>query len=476
MGQWEDRILNHGVWKSLEALGPAIDKAVAREEVDPSTIDGLERVRTVLTFAGKRLAGADPRLMDTGPLDSIDGSLEKALSEILAFVENGGSNHVVNANSQADTILINLPTINYPFVADDWKALSDAGKEYRKTLEQYLKRVNETRSKALTDLEDLRKAAADLQSLFSKEQESRNQEFSKRVEASLAQIQSDSATVQKRLGELATEIGNERTRLTSLTSEFQSQFSTAQEARSREYAEVQTSRQEKFGNLVAEYTQRLTEQNAAFSKQRDEAFQKYEGSVAELISRYDESARKILDDIEGHKKQVEKLVGVIGNLGVTSGYLTTANYARKMTWLWQIGTVFALVIFILFAFFAFLPSLAQGTFHWESFAGRVVLSLAVGVFAAYSRSQGDKYFELERRNRKLALELEALGPYISTLPEAKQVEFRLQIGERSFGRDDTGLGHKADKSPATLVDVVGSEDFRKLITEIISAVFKAKGA
>src|SRR5437879_4478261 len=119
MGQWEDRILGHGVWKSMESLGPAIDKALAREDADPSTIDGLERVRTVLTFAGKRLAGADPQLMDTRPLDSIDGSLKNALSEVLAFVENGGSTHVVNANSHADTILINLPTINYPFVADD---------------------------------------------------------------------------------------------------------------------------------------------------------------------------------------------------------------------------------------------------------------------------------------------------------------------------------------------------------------------
>jgi hypothetical protein len=471
MGQWEDRILSHGVWQSMETLGPAIDKALAREDIEPSTLENLERVRTVLAFAGKRLAGANPQLIDPRALDTIDNSLKTALSEILAFVDNGNVTLIANANSQADAILANLPAINYPFVADDWKVLSDAGKEYRKNLEQYLKRVNETRSKTLSDLEELRKTASDLQSQFSKEQESRNQEFTKRVDSALAQIQADSSSVQQKLAELSTEIGNERTRLTSLTSEFQGQFSTAQETRSKEYADAQTSRQDKFGNLIADYTQRLAEQNTAFSKQRDEAFQKYKDDVAELVSQYEESAKKTLDSIEGHKKQVEKLVGVIGNLGVTSGYLTTANYARKMTGIWQVATVAGLIVFIIFAFFAFLPSLTPGVFHWESFAGRVVLSLAVGVFAAYARSQGDKYFEIERRNRKLALELEAIGPYIASLPQEKQEEFRLKIGELSFGRNEELF----DKSPATLVDVVGSEDFRKLVNEIVTTVVKAKG-
>lgn len=63
MSQWIDRILNHSVWQHMTALGPAIDRAIAREDVDPPSIDGLERVRVVLTFTGKRLAGADPQLI-----------------------------------------------------------------------------------------------------------------------------------------------------------------------------------------------------------------------------------------------------------------------------------------------------------------------------------------------------------------------------------------------------------------------------
>lgn len=444
MSEWDDRIKNHAIWETMRALGPVIDQAAARDDVDPVALSGLDRIRAVLTFTGKKLAGAVPQLMEVRSLETLDSHLRGTFSEVSAYVQNGSSNHLVSANSQADSALIALASVNFPFVSEDLEALSRAGTDYRNTLDQNLRHIHEAYRKSRTELEELRR-----------------------------QIQSDSANLQQRVGEITNDVNNERTRLTSLTSEFQSQFSAAQETRNRESAEAQTNRQEKFGALISDYKTELTVQTAAFAKERDEAVQKYKADVTELINKYDVSAKQILDDIDSKRKQVEKLVGVIGNLGVTSGYLIVANDAKAKTWRWQMATLLGLVVFIGFAFKAFLPSLTPGTFHWESFAGRVVLSLAVALFAAYARSQADRYFELEKRNRKLALELEAIGPYIANLPLEKQVEFRLQIGERSFGRDEMESLHKGRKSPATLADILGLEDFRKLVTESVTAAIKA---
>jgi hypothetical protein len=71
MSQWTERVVSHSVWQQMETLGPALDQAAMREGIDPSTHDGLERIRAILTFAGKRLAGADPQLMHPAPLDGI---------------------------------------------------------------------------------------------------------------------------------------------------------------------------------------------------------------------------------------------------------------------------------------------------------------------------------------------------------------------------------------------------------------------
>lgn len=487
MSQWTDRITNHTVWQHMSALGPAIDSAVAREDIDPSNIDGIERVRAVLAFTGKRLAGADPQLMQLGPIDAIGSALQNTLSEINAFVTDGDTGHIINANSHVDSILAHLPAINYPFVADDWMVLRDAGVSYREALEQNLLRANESVSKIsseFTQLEQriselstvtsderakLMSLATDFQSQFSLAQETRNREFAQHVETAISQIKSDAMSVQQRLAELGTEIGTERARLTSLASEFQSQFSTAQETRNREFAEIQSNRQERFSTLIADYNQRLTDQNVEFSKQRDTAFQDYETNVQALNSQYAHSAATILNQIEQHKQDVEKLVGVIGNLGVTSGYLKTANHARTMTWVWQGVTVAAMGGIIFVAAKAFMP-LVQGGFSWEGFAGRVFVSLTVGVLAAYAAAQADKHIQAERRNRKLALELEAIGPYLAPLPVEKQEEFRLEMGKRSFGRDESGFGGKAEKSPASVIDIfVKSKEFREFVAEIVKA-------
>jgi hypothetical protein len=493
MSEWTDRIGTHVVWQQMLVLGPAIDRALAREGIEPSIIEGIERVRTILTFAGKRLGGADPELISANSLDLIAGGLQQTTSEIEAYVADGDGTHIVNANSHAETILAGLPAINYPFVADDWIALSEAGRSYRSTLEQSLHQVHAALSSIRSDSDGLQQrllqlgtdletertklatVTTEFQSQFSAGQDTRNEEFTEHVQTALGQIQTDAASLQQRLTELGTEIGTERGRLTTVASEFQSQFSAAQESRSREFAEAQANRQEKFGNIVADYSQRLTEQNAAFTKQRDEAFQSYEANVAELKTKYGDSAKNILDQIESEKKDVEKLVGVIGNLGVTSGYLNTANHARRSMWFWQSITVFALIVLSVLAYKTLkLLEDSSGHFLWGAFAARVLLLGSLGVIAAYAGNQADKHFDIEKRNRKLALELEAIGPYLAPLSQEEQDKFRVQIGERSFGRDDDSSVRTHRKSPATLIDLVKSKEAKDVIDWILEVVRKNK--
>jgi hypothetical protein len=480
MSQWTDRVLSHAVWQQMETLGPALDQALSREGIDSTSIQGIERLRAILTFTGKRLAGADPELIQQPPLDGIAGSIQSILSDITAFQNDGDGARIVNANTHADSILVHLATVHYPFVSDDLTALRDASVAYRGTLEQSVERVHTSFSSISSEatalnsrLSELRVAieaesakltalGTDFQARYSESEAGRTREFTDKVQGALIQLTVEAATVQKRLSELAAEIVTERGRLTTLGAEFQSQFSTAQESRGREFSETQTSRQDKFASLISDYTLKLTEQNAEFSKERETAFQQYQINVSELKENYGKEARGVLDQIEQHKRDVEKLVGVIGNLGVTSGYQKVANQAWWSMLAWQAIAVGSMLSVIWFAVRAFLP-LTAGDISWQGFAGRIVLSLAIGVLGAYAAAQADKFMEIERRNRKLALELEAIGPYLAPLPVDKQEEFRLQIGDRTFGRDEGRVGRKSDKSPATVLDVLMRKEVREFM-------------
>jgi hypothetical protein len=260
-------------------------------------------------------------------------------------------------------------------------------------------------------------------------------------------VRTDSESLRVKLAELGSDITAEKQRTSQLAAEQQLQFSAAQESRAREF----------------------TDALAAFTTQKDVAVRASQEALAELKTQHSRTAEDILNRMHEHQRDVEKLVGVIGNLGVTSGYLKTANSARNTMWIWQAITVTSLGALIFVAYKAFIP-IVQGMFTWESFAGRVFLSLTVGVLAAYSATQADKAQATERHNRKLALELEAMGPYLAPLPRELQDKFRLQIGELSFGRDDVGFAKRGDRSPATVVDVLTrSREFREFIEGIVRA-------
>lgn len=336
--------------------------------------------------------------------------------------------HIANANAHADSALATIVQVNVPTTPKELTGLRQATEAYRAGMVDALKSTT----------------------------------------VSVGVVESQSAAARQRLDSLAKDITTQGERMTQLASEHQSQFSGAQDTRLREFGDAQTARQDRFSTAMTEYSQKLAEQDADFTKQKDAGLRQMNADITELKETYVEKAGAALRDVEEHRQRIEKLVGVIGNLGVTSGYLRAANHARISMWVWQVITVASLAGVSFVAYHAFLP-LTLGSFTWEAFAGRVVLSLSVGVLAAYGAKQADKFHDSERRNRRLALELEAIGPYLAPLPQEQQDRFRLEIGDRSFGREEI-RDSDSDKSPASLFDVVfGSKSFREFVTDLVRA-------
>jgi len=429
MSTWTERVQAHSVWERLETLGPAVDQGLAREGVTPTASAGLNRIKTVVSFTGKRLSAADSVLIQPGTLDNLAAALQAATTEVQAFVANGNEGHIANANTSIDNALPHLAQIIVPVSSRETAGLREAADAYRTTLESNLLKAQEA----------------------------------------LAAYQADLAILRERLTALTSEVSAERQRLSSLASEHQSQFSGAQEARSKDYLEAQTSRQDKFTTLIADYTQKLTDQTTEFGRQREHLVQAQKDELAVMTVTYKDAAAKQLTEIQEHREQVEKLVGVIGNLGVTSGYQKAANEARVTARVWQGIALASLVAIIVVAYKAFLP-LIQGAFTWESFAGRVFVSLTVGVMAGYAISQADKYQQVERRSRKLALELEAIGPFLASLPTEKQEEFRLRVGDRTFGTSSDLIDGQSGDSPKSVFDVAfKSKELSAFIVNVIKA-------
>ena len=79
----------------------------------------------------------------------------------------------------------------------------------------------------------------------------------------------------------------------------------------------------------------------------------------------------------------------------------------------------------------------QTEFNFGKFGARTFVAFAFGILAAYSARQAEKNSEVERVNRQLELELASIDPYLSKLPEEKQIEVKRVLAEKWFGNMKT---------------------------------------
>lgn len=439
MSTWTHRITQHGIWSALESFGATLESAAQRQDLPQDALQVLDRLRAVLAFVGKRLEGADPLLLTTAPLDNLASYINAATSEAQAFVANGNTGHLNNASAQLDTALTFAWQLATPATSSEIGALRKASTEYRDTLERL------------------------------------GQELDSRLSALRAEI--DAAT--QRLVALGNEITGERQRSVQLLTELQSQFAAAQEARTAAFADEARLRLVASNSAVEEIRAQFTSQLVEISASVSAAKGAHDLTLATQAGEFRDRSKALLDQIEAHKSQVEKLVEIIGNLGVTSGYQKAASEGRFNARMWQAIAVLAMVALIAIAYNKFLPDIAgvdagaatATPFSWQAFAAKIFVSLTAGALAAYAASQADRYQSIERHNRRMALELEAIGPFISSLPEDQQREFRVEIGKRTFGRSHEETESRS-KSPTSVVDLFAKPENRAALESIVSNMMR----
>jgi len=426
MSQWIDRVRNHGVWSAMSGFGPLLDQAESRGDLEPSALEALARLRLVLTVVGKRLAGAEPSLVYPGALDTISNGISAATGEVAAFVGNGSVGHLANANAHIDSVLGGLGQIAIPTSSEDFAGAQQAAESYYRHIEKAFDRTKSSTAAMTAEVEAVR--------------------------AGLVQLSGD--------------ITVERQRLSAVVSEHQAQFSAAQESRMNEAVARQNEQQGRFASALAEYTQALSIRTAEYVALFESVRKEHAERLASLTVDFVTKAQGLKSDIEARKKEVEELVGIVGNTAVTSGYATSAQRAHTSARIWSAIAVATMIGFIGVALFEFIPAVGA-SFSWSALTGRVFVSLTVGVLAAYCGKQAARYQCAFRRNEKMALELAAIGPFLAPLPTEKQHEFRLAIGDRSFGREEASEG--ANENSSTLMELANAKGLRELIVEIVKA-------
>lgn len=465
MSSWGERLKKNSIWQHLNELGPAIDEAEKREEIPAEDLESLERLRAVLTFVGKSLDTADPYLLKEGSVDALAGLLPPVIQHVQTYTADGNPENLRIANGQIETLIDRFAaTIVLPHAPGELAGLRESVTSYRAAMAKSLSDFQAKAAKHQAELKVLEAKLEEARTAVSAEQQ--------RLTTVISEFEVKfSASQDARAQEHAAAETARQTRSDSAFAEFQSQFSSAQDKRSQNYDDAQTKRQTRFDDLHAEYTQQLNNQKKELDSALDEQSRDHEVAIQSLRTNHEATAQEILKKIEGYRDEAKSLLGVIGDHGVTYGHKTAADEAHGQVRIWQIITVGALLILAGVASLSAF-SAVNGNLGWSTLAARFYLSVAVGLLAGYGANQANKYQQIERRNRKLQLELQAIGPFLEPVPEEKRQQFRLTIADRSFGREEGGVS--STPGPASLVDLAKTKEGQQIIVDILRKFFSTK--
>lgn len=412
MSQWVERFEQHPVHKEVQSLFDALTEASPRLEGNPVASASHSRVHEINLQLRRVLTSVDPTLVPVGALSNLVSLVAAEAQEVRNFNGNGNTGHLDNANQHADNVLTHIASIPAPRSPSDLEAIAEAVGTVRRTASENLKLLRgetATLQQALNDLN--------------------------------AKIQEGVSEITAQKGVLSTAI-----------TQFQQQFLQAEESRSTQFVQAEQSRSEQATQTDSarkeQFTKAAEEQREAFRTLLEQARE----NRAALAQEMKEGTDQILASMNAARSEVEQLVGIIGATGVVSGYKRVADEQQKLAARWNLIATLSMVGLIVFACFAFLPSLSGG-FHWGSFAGRVFVSLTFGVLSAFAARQGEKHQQVERRNRRLELELASVGPFIAALPEPQQQEVKRQLVDRMFGQQEPSSG-EATVPTGTMLDAI----------------------
>lgn len=414
MSEWVDRIENHEIFNTFESLNKLLDEnRVKAEKTSTEAIDALDRVSSGVRHIESLLNRVDPILIVPSSLNQLNASLNKISASMALFKQTSGLVHLISGNTQLDTALPQLSTIHVLATPSDVDNLREASSSFRRSCAQ----------------------------------------LNKNLEIEIEKTLSTSENLKTKLDELSTEITNQKTRLDDAITNFTESFNTSQSKRTEEFS----SFKEQFKTDVSDFINKSQNSFTIFmSESKENLTQLHDDMNSEhltLLKTTEENNNNTMKDIEKHKTEAERLVGIISMTGMVGGYQKVANKEKSAFVRWRIGTVICMILLVTFGVYTFYTTVSEN-FDSAIFANRLFVTVTLALLSGYSALQADRHRKAEVENRRMELELASFDPFLASLTDEERNELKKNMAERIFGRHATSHKNNEQVSPNALVDLL----------------------
>lgn len=354
----------HQIFQKAEQLMNRISEPEVKEKLE---LDKIDFFKTATQFLTDRLKVTIPILLPIGELNTVSIEFENALVQINNYIGNNNIGHITNAVNNINSALTYIKTLPIPYSKGDLN-FSKVITQFQKTVEEKLSQTEKQR---------------------------------KEIAAKIDALKLDLDTKQNELNQLTSKISTKEKELETISTNFQSQFDTANTA----------------------FTKLVSDDRILFRTEIDTDREKIKIDSAEIIK-----------DLERKLADATKLVNVIGNVGVTGNYQIIANDHKKTADNWRtIATIFMCILSGLLVFSIW--KIGDVDYDWHKAIIRIIASAILIYPATYASRESGKHRKMENLNRKLELELSSISPFIEILDETKKQEIKARLVEKYFGNN-----------------------------------------
>lgn len=397
----------HPLWKSLETLQDALDKADSRDE--GAAAASLGAIRYVISLIRSHQKPNDTAPYSLAGLNAVNSNMPNITNEVINYANNGNVAHLLNAENYADPILNQIGS--WPTSLLKGGAAAQANKVF-----------SEYRDDATRAIKFLRESNASLrQQLASQTQES---------SAALDALKTE-------MGELTSKIKQDETRLDS-----------ALTGNNDAFIAKQTERQEKFTEWLEQQAEQLDAR-----------------AMTDLseVTHIRRRAEDRLTEIEKLHTDVEKVSSK------AAAAILAKDYGSYSTREWVSGVVayvlgFSLLVSLGFYLVTTIGSLAKDeTVPWQYVGLKLGLTITAIAASGVAFQFGSHALSRANTNKRVQLELGAIGTFLADVDDEEQVKkAKVDFVNRMFGRawdekPESGSGQGAIDlgNLAKLADVLG---------------------
>ena len=200
----------------------------------------------------------------------------------------------------------------------------------------------------------------------------------------------------------------------------------------------------RIDHLVSDQESKLTEAQEKWATRSEEAFHKAERDLSEGSATFDQRAMEAQEHIRELEDEISKTAAEIGGTGISIDNQQESKEQTKKAFWWTVTTV---ALLIAAAVLAVLVGIENSSQTPESVAGKITVALIFAGIAGYTAGVARHHRERAATARRLAIELNAFGPFIAPLEKVDRNDLRSTIVWRFFG--PPGLVNQSQDSEPT---------------------------